>query len=417
MSSIDYVAENFRSVYFTIILWVTVVLAYFAYIAEVNLVLGNLDCDRFKSDIGCRIVNAIVAWLTIFAQLSILGTGFLLLASAGNSVYVKQEFASVAHVLLGMATIAVCCLLSYAYNVTVFFADTNTDGSSVDNFLTVLTLILGTILICFQIKALLLAVLPLDWYENIPMIQRLLISGMAKAELKTKQAATWKIEKMVQNAQQLHDFEWASNSSRSRSTHGRAMLAYNATTDKREVCGGILWTFRKLWDGTLSSQEGVWLHARLIASNFSQYFVAFFFLALFGLIFREVNAESEASSSPIPTPTVSPAPTQHQLSVEADGWVLASLPLIIRLTGGNKSAFADYFWDKVGSNATIEIGGDLLDSTSNTSLKGILESLNLETLQQLVIQGSFLLTDRSRRHLEEEDDESFEEYLTPESWM
>ena len=35
-SAIDYVAENFRSVHFTMFLWVTVVVAYFSYVAEVS---------------------------------------------------------------------------------------------------------------------------------------------------------------------------------------------------------------------------------------------------------------------------------------------------------------------------------------------------------------------------------------------
>jgi len=35
-ASIDYVAENYQSVYFTIILWVVLVVAYFAYVAEVS---------------------------------------------------------------------------------------------------------------------------------------------------------------------------------------------------------------------------------------------------------------------------------------------------------------------------------------------------------------------------------------------
>jgi len=51
------------------------------------------------------------------------------------------------------------------------------------------------------------------------------------------------------------------------------MLAYDATKHDKEPCGGILWTFKKMWNGTIYEEEGVWLHARLVASNVSQYFI------------------------------------------------------------------------------------------------------------------------------------------------
>ena len=352
-------------------------------------------------------------------QLSILGTGFLFLASAGNSVYVERGIVSFAYIFVGITTIALCCICSFPFSVKTFFADTTSADDPVDNFLTILTLILGAILICFQIKVLFFIFVPKQWYSNIPLIQRFLVSGMARAEMKTKQAAAWKTEKMVQNALQLHNYECATQSSTGiNATYGQAMLAYNATIDEREWCGGFLWTYQRLWDGTLYAREGVWLHARLIASNLSQYFVAFFVLALFGVLYGVFEIGDNSSPSPAPSPTFSPAPTQDPLSAEADEWVSAFLPFINRLTGGNKSAFANLFWDKVGSNATIEIGGDLIDSTSDATLIGILESLNPDTLQDIVVQGTFLLSNGSRRRLEEEeDDESFEEWITPETWM
>ena len=275
-------AENFRSSSFTIILWVATVVCYFSYIADVNLFIGNHDCDKFNSDFSCRVTLSIVAWLSVFAQLSILGTSFVLLASAGNSVYVKRDCFSLVGILVGIGTLVICCICSYFVKVRIFFANTDRGDDSVDNYIAAFALVLGLLLLCFQIKTLFIILVPEDWYENIHVLDGFTVSGMAKAESRTKKAAAWKIKKMVQNAFQLHDCDASTKNSSKRvvESYGRAMLAYDATLHDREKVGGIRWTFLKMWDGSIFTEEGIWVHSRLIASNFSQYFVALFYIIL-----------------------------------------------------------------------------------------------------------------------------------------
>lgn len=68
-SSIDYVAENYTSKPFVIILWVLIVVLYFSYFMELQTYVGSVECTRFSNDFACKVANAIVAWLVIFAQL------------------------------------------------------------------------------------------------------------------------------------------------------------------------------------------------------------------------------------------------------------------------------------------------------------------------------------------------------------
>ena len=235
-----------------------------------------------------------MAWLIIFAQLSILGTSFVFLASAGNSIYAKQNLISLALLLVGIATLVVCCILSYIYEVETFFASTvRNDDDLSDKAISILPLILGSVLICFQIKSLIQILLPESWYKkDSSLVRGLLVSGMARKERRTKRAARWKINSMVQNALELHDkalsLSIRKSSSFGGAAYGNAMLAYDAAKHDKERLGGIVWTFKKMWSGAISQEEGVWLHARLIASNCSQYFTALFYLLVFVVIYQAV---------------------------------------------------------------------------------------------------------------------------------
>jgi hypothetical protein len=67
--SIDGIAENYSSKTFITVLWVLVVVAYFTYVLNLTGAIASVECDRINGDFLCKVVNAIVAWLIIFAQL------------------------------------------------------------------------------------------------------------------------------------------------------------------------------------------------------------------------------------------------------------------------------------------------------------------------------------------------------------
>jgi hypothetical protein len=67
--SIDGIAENYNSKTFITVLWVLVVVVYFTYILNLTSAIASVECERFKSEFACKVVNSIVAWLLIFAQL------------------------------------------------------------------------------------------------------------------------------------------------------------------------------------------------------------------------------------------------------------------------------------------------------------------------------------------------------------
>lgn len=70
LASIDYAAETFTNKTFVPLLWLLTVVLYFLYFFHLGTTLsGTVDCDHFRNDFGCKVVNAITAWLVIFVEL------------------------------------------------------------------------------------------------------------------------------------------------------------------------------------------------------------------------------------------------------------------------------------------------------------------------------------------------------------
>jgi hypothetical protein len=68
-ASIDYTADTYRSKMFVIILWMTAVVTYFAYVSPSQGTFGRLDCEVAKSEFACKIGSSVIGWLVILAQL------------------------------------------------------------------------------------------------------------------------------------------------------------------------------------------------------------------------------------------------------------------------------------------------------------------------------------------------------------
>jgi len=226
------------------------------------------DCSStFKSEFGCRVVNSIISWLVIFAELTILGSVFVILSSAGNSIYLQHTWSSLAGVLVGIASITFATILSYVYDVKFLLIDTRKGEDETNKLAYVMTLFLGCVLLVYQLQGLLYVVLPRSFFNRTPLLKSFfLTSGMAKAERSTKQAAAFKINRMVENAIAHHDMIDARTSTRSklksssrRGGSGNAMLHFQETQNLTEPVGGIMYTFRKIYDGTLFTQEGKFL--------------------------------------------------------------------------------------------------------------------------------------------------------------
>ena len=230
---------------------------------------------------------------------SVVGGTFLILASAGTGVYTRSGFLAVLLILVGIATVWVSSVGTYLADGDYFLIDLTKESSLVNDAGYIICLIVGCSVMVFHLKKLIFILTPKKVTAKIASrisgVGALLIPGMGKAELATKKAADFKIATMIDNSLRMHGVgAGAASSSRpitrssTRGSHtsstggsfGVALLHFQASADEREVVGGIPWAFKKMWNGTIFHEEGVWIHARLIASNMSQVFVAVFFVFL-----------------------------------------------------------------------------------------------------------------------------------------
>ena len=293
------------------------------------------------AEFGCLVANSIISWLMIMAQLIILGTIFVIMSTAGNSIHLQHNLPSFVGVILGIVSITFSSILPYVFDVKFFLI--NTKKSPTLQFAYGCVLALGCFLLLFQIKALLYVFIPRSTWKNLPFASFWLTCEMAKSECCTKQAAAYKIKNMVDHALAQHDGSVLRKAESARiklkgssfnSANAKAMMVFHATADHRESVGGILYTFRRMWNGSLFKEDGVFIHAGLYAMNASQWFIIIVIIAGYAFVdpliqsaFHPVtNAPSIApSSTPIAyTLTWLPTETEVRVAIGA-GYITAFL--------------------------------------------------------------------------------------------
>lgn len=137
------------------------------------------------------------------------------------------------------------------------------------------TIILGCILVASLVVDFILALTPRQLFTTSTLGRWLLSPAGLKGEVNSKKAAFWKSSMLLNNAldiQNSHDFSKGRSSVRS-SIRSEAITAYHMREGDTRQVGGVLWTWKKMVDGTLFQEEGIWIHGRLLAINAAQLFV------------------------------------------------------------------------------------------------------------------------------------------------
>lgn len=149
------------------------------------------------------------------------------------------------------------------------------------------SVVLGLAAAVFHLFHILAMVTPKRWIENKPRVQALFAAGVVRAESHIKQSAAQKVSVMVNNALDL-----AANKDRDTvlETHfGQGLLAYEKFGKRFTPSGGFAWTWRRIFNLSLFKDEGIWLSARLVASNTAQFIVCVFVLIAGIQIVRQIE--------------------------------------------------------------------------------------------------------------------------------
>ena len=250
------------------------------------------ECEQFNTEFACSVATGILNWCWIFIRLAVLGTSFLILSSMGMSIFDKRGPLTALKLLVGMGTVGICTIGSFFAKFSTVLFDTEDitaieDMTSIDRTLYILTIGFGIVLLLLQLYHLVPMILPRSFLERFKRIDAAFTPGSIKKEARTKQAAAFKTNQMIENALEVHELTPSElsffDSLRSSSvgfSNGIAMRHFHSTSHVKETIGGILWGWKKMWKGNMASEYGVWLHTRLISANLAQFVVLAFVVAL-----------------------------------------------------------------------------------------------------------------------------------------
>ncbi|CAB9513803.1 expressed unknown protein [Seminavis robusta] len=345
MAQVDQAADNYRSILWFVLLWVTLVLHYFCYVWDYPN--GFVSFNSCKREFGCDVASAVVNWLIVLAQVGVPGFLYITLGSGGNATTHKGDelgsakVATAFRVMIAMGVVTCATVIPNFVQGDVFIWNSiKADGWEPLHWF---CFALGVVLLCLQFLRLIDVFAPLG---------SLGVGGKGRGEQALKEAATKKVNIVVENAMVLHvspvqsgetlkssegwkyparhtspaviqaTWQWHKDhleelkknrrkkkhkyregSNIESLTRGEGMaraLEHYRDMEQANTCetvGGVAWAFQRIIDGRLFDEEGIWLSSRLITSNVAQVFViagvVIFYVALVAW-FEETKANSIA---------------------------------------------------------------------------------------------------------------------------
>jgi hypothetical protein len=305
LSSIDSAADTFKTNSFFTFVMISMIVMFVAYFAGNDLINDMIPCDDFSSEFGCKVAKAIANWLFIFVQTGLMGAFYVYFASTGNSNYLKSRCPFlITSILIGILFVAAFHFLPFfdKFPIKAFFSRTDDETVAWTPYL---VLILGSILLLFQILMLLQTLFP-----ETPWLQTVLREP--EKEVRNKRAASFKTRGLFDNAISLHSasssngnsvggtsksFTTNSSSFMKMESRNRALLNYESKLNDTETLGGFWWFWNRFFASKICSQHGLWMSSRLLAGNAAQLIVFFGFLFLWVWTIQYVLYDYDDSNS------------------------------------------------------------------------------------------------------------------------
>ena len=291
--SIDQTADLYQSQILPVLLWVTLVVTYFAYFYSFTASLNRVNCKSSPEDnasFGCLIKNGIVNWIIIFGQLTGLGAPFVYIGSMGNGAYSGQARQNrtllILQHLVSMATVSCMTILPFSFEYQSKFINTKKrPGYEIGYYLSI---IFGIFIVIIKLLQLIQTILRDDNRQSGTtfLSKYLLTPGILQREQRIKMAAAFKTNRIILNALGLHtnniNFSDSRNNDKNKFllagglSKNEALLRYQTNEDETKKSGGIIWTWRNR--KRLLQEEGIWIHSRVLACNLAQFVIIAFIL-------------------------------------------------------------------------------------------------------------------------------------------
>jgi len=228
---------------------------------------------------GCDVGTKLMVWLYKLTQFTVFGTIVLTVLNLGNN----PSGHGIWEIIAALAGIVILIFIPSTIKFSLWFIDT---GFVANNVFSYILIIIGSGLVLIQIQNL----ARILWKEKILKMNGCLIKIFTfgetylKDEHAMKQAAAFKINRMINNAYVLH--QHSSNAKRvvpsnDISTNARSLRNYNKASDNFELVGGLVWSMKMYLSGSLLRTEGVRFNSKHLIGYLLQTVIIIFAFPLF----------------------------------------------------------------------------------------------------------------------------------------
>jgi hypothetical protein len=129
------------------------------------------------------------------------------------------------------------------------------------------------------------------------LLALVLSTSNVRGESRLKMAAVRKVNTMLHNARELHQFNHADalvSGSDERGVSDQAMRNFVLRGERSELSCGMFWTWRRLLNGSLFHTEGIWINTRLITIQVAQFLVGTVFSIILLVSVQRIADEAQA---------------------------------------------------------------------------------------------------------------------------
>jgi hypothetical protein len=272
-ASIDFVAGTYRSKTLTVTLLAIFTLSYFASYRSIDVDVEVCDeegtgtfvygasWNENAEALACSATGSVFKWLTLFFAVSLAGLFFIGLGSIGNDILCRRFYLP----LFGVFIV-----------VLLVFGQSEMKLVKPDLFyLQVAILCLGIIAILLHLSHAAVLLVPKKWMRKFPRLESIIVSDGIMSAVSAKRAAAHKVNLLIKNAL---DLVIPKDTDVVLDTHyGQGLLAFSKFGKRYEDID-FRWIFERVYNRHAFDREGIFLSARLLAANVSQYIVTIFIL-------------------------------------------------------------------------------------------------------------------------------------------
>mmetsp|Transcript_36531 Transcript_36531/g.109787 ORF Transcript_36531/g.109787 Transcript_36531/m.109787 type:complete len:920 (-) Transcript_36531:445-3204(-) len=307
----DYTNDNYRTRFHLLFLWVAFAAFWVAYLGLGALGGGYKYGECEKEDLSgseavtCPLVRGIVNQLLMISELVLFGGPFIFLGSTANSIEGRETFLNIA---VGSLLFLLYVVIFYSADFSIQYWITTENNNRTAYHMALATGMIVSFLQVFHfIMRFFREKFPLQqWYKKY------FTFGNVHYEATMKRSGLFKIRRMLHNAHVIHrriikqkemqagSQELHESSSNFLSNFGKALNEFIKLEAKSTYIGGIGWTWKKMRDGTLFEEEGIWITGRMAVGTVFQILLIFlspvaYYFVLPGFL-KTLNEESDELS-------------------------------------------------------------------------------------------------------------------------